>query len=102
MLHNETIGNARRLRRFQTRKQPRNSGQGCHAWRSVNAGISVPAGQRRVETAFLATSNRISVGIDESDFAEAQFPDSRFDLGAIADHHPHEVIRMDHLPGGSI
>src|SRR5579862_6325266 len=46
--------------------------------------------------------NRVSVGIDESDFAQAQFPHSSLDFGAVADHHPHETVWMDHLLSGRI
>src|SRR5208337_4638292 len=49
-----------------------------------------------------AASNRISIGINEPDLAQIQLTDAGFDFGTVADHHPDEIVRMDHLLGGSI
>ena len=53
-------------------------------------------------TARVATWNRISVGIDEADFAQIQLTDAGFDFGAVSNHHPYDVIGMDYMLGGVI
>ena len=35
-----------------------------------------------------------------ADFAQVQLAHTGLDLGAVADHHPHQAVRYDHLRGG--